>query len=270
MVGWCAAASTVGSALDEFLRHCQVALGTSRLHVVQQDGLAEARGLREAHIPRDRGAEDLTPEEFLRLARHLFREVETRIEHREQHALDGETRIVVLLHEPHGVEQFREALERVVLALNGNQHRVGRGEHVQREQAERWRAVDQDELVRLTQRREPATHDAFARGPVHEFDFGAHQVLRRRDHVQGREPHMRVHDFRHRHFVDQHVVQRAAHVVGADPDAARRVPLRVGIDEERPVFGRCEGCRHVDGGGGLPDATFLIRHGDHVGHILNL
>jgi hypothetical protein len=46
--------------------------------------------------------------------------------------------------EIHGGEQLRETFEGVVLALDRDEDRVGRGERVDREQAEGRRAVDED------------------------------------------------------------------------------------------------------------------------------
>ena len=47
----------------------EVALGPDRLHVVQQDRLAEARRLREPHVPGNRRIEDFAAEIFLRILR---------------------------------------------------------------------------------------------------------------------------------------------------------------------------------------------------------
>src|SRR5665811_1165830 len=41
------------------------------------------------------------------------------------------------------LEQLRESLERVVLALDGDEHLVGRNERVDGEQSQTWWAVDQ-------------------------------------------------------------------------------------------------------------------------------
>ena len=51
------------------------------------------------------------------------------------------------LHQRDVAEQLAQTLERVVLALDRDDHVVGRGEPVDRQQAERRRAVDEGEVV---------------------------------------------------------------------------------------------------------------------------
>ena len=60
-------------------------------------------------------------EVLARIGRHLAREIQSRVVHRQHHAVDSEGRIHALLHEMHGVQELRESLERVVLALERNQ-----------------------------------------------------------------------------------------------------------------------------------------------------
>ena len=55
---------------------------------------------------------------------NLVRKVQAAIEHRQQHTFDLEVRVEVLSHQLDGARQRRQSLERVVLALNGNQNRV--------------------------------------------------------------------------------------------------------------------------------------------------
>ena len=76
--------------------------------------------------------EDLAAEVFARFVGDLSREVEAGVVHREQHAVDRQVRVDAPLDEVDGVQQLREPLERVVLALERNQQRVGRREHVER------------------------------------------------------------------------------------------------------------------------------------------
>ena len=51
-------------------------------------------------------------------------------------------------------DEIGETFEREVLAVQRNQHAVGGDERVQREQAERGRRVDEDEVECVAQRRE--------------------------------------------------------------------------------------------------------------------
>ena len=53
---------------------------------------------------------------------------------------------------------------------------VGGDEGVEREQAEGRRAVDEDVVERVAERRDEAAHARFAMVGVDEFDFGAGEV----------------------------------------------------------------------------------------------
>src|SRR2546430_13734740 len=73
----------------------------------------------------------------------LFRSVV----HRQQHAVDRERGIEVPLHQFHGVQELREALEGVVLALDRNEDAVGGGEHVERSEEHTSELQSQSNLV---------------------------------------------------------------------------------------------------------------------------
>ena len=60
-------------------------------------------------------------------------------------------------------DEVGKALEREVLAGQRNQHGVGGDERVQREQPERRRRVDQDEVEVVANRREDALQPMLAR-----------------------------------------------------------------------------------------------------------
>src|SRR2546430_16439992 len=71
------------------------------------------------------------------------------------------------------------------------------------------------------------------RSPVDELHFGADQVLSRGDDVEMREMHVREAGVRERAAVEQGVVQGVADAIALDADAAGRVRLRIGVDEQR-------------------------------------
>src|ERR1019366_2552773 len=84
---------------------------------------------------------------LLQLRRDLLRERVARLVHGAQQALDLEPRIEGLAYLAYGLYQVAQALQRVVLALHRNHHRLGRDQAVEREQIERRRAVEQNEVV---------------------------------------------------------------------------------------------------------------------------
>lgn len=60
-------------------------------------------------------------------------------------------------------------------------------------------------------------------------------------------------------LVEQYLVDRLANFPDTDP--ARRVALRISVDEESALFGSRERCREVYSGGRLSDPAFLICDG---------
>src|SRR3954470_20299310 len=78
-------------AFDEFLGDVQVSLSSDRGDVVENDRFAEAWRLREADVTRHHVLEDLGPEILSGILRDLSRQIETRIVHGEQDAVDSET-----------------------------------------------------------------------------------------------------------------------------------------------------------------------------------
>jgi DNA-binding winged helix-turn-helix (wHTH) protein len=108
--------------------------------------------LREPDAPGDDGPVDAVPEVPANLVGDLAAELRATVVHREHSALDLEPRIQMVRDQANRREQLAEPLEGEVLALDGYQRRVGCGQRIEREQAERGRAVDQD-VVELTSNR---------------------------------------------------------------------------------------------------------------------
>jgi len=185
----------------------EVALRADRLHVVQEDRFTEAGRFRQSHVARDGDREHAAAEVLFRLFGDLFAEIEPRVVHRQQHAFDRERGIEIALHELHGVEQLRETFERVVLALNRDDHAVSGCQHVQREETERRRAVDHDVAVLVADISQGFAHPCFAPALIDELELGANQVLRRGDDVEIREMHVREARLSQRRAVDERFVE---------------------------------------------------------------
>src|SRR5215471_3472566 len=74
----------IGRALiapENLMSEGEVTLTSLRLDVVEQDGLSEARALREAHVPGYDRLEDEVLEVAADVARHLVGDVRPRVEH---------------------------------------------------------------------------------------------------------------------------------------------------------------------------------------------
>src|SRR5438445_11643152 len=68
-------------------------------------------------------------------------------------------------------------------------------------------------------------------------------------------------------IADEDVVDGGTELILRNADAARGVPLRVAVDEERALFGGSEAGGEVHGGRRLSDAALLVRDRDDAGHV---
>ena len=84
-------------------------------------------------------------------------------------------------HELDRVQELRQALERVVLALHRHEHAVGRREGVHGQRPQGGRAVDEDEVVALPRRRERGRQKGLPVVASRQLDRGARE-LRPRGH----------------------------------------------------------------------------------------
>src|SRR5882672_10405780 len=75
-----------------------------------------------------------------------------------------------------GVEELREALERVVLALHRNEQRVRGGEHIDGDETQRRRTVDEYVVVLRGDRCEGGAHRAVPVRMVDQFDFSTREL----------------------------------------------------------------------------------------------
>ena len=94
--------------------------------------------------------------------RDLLTEIGALVVHRHQHAGDVERRVQRGADAAQRGDEIGEPLEREVFAVERNQHGVGGDERVEREQPERRRRVDQDEVEAIAQRLEQIAQAALA------------------------------------------------------------------------------------------------------------
>ena len=125
-------------------------------------GTAVARRLAEPDVARDHGVEDERREVRADLALDVLGELRARVVHRQQHPRDRQPRVELALDQVERVEQAGQALEREVLGLHRDDHAVGGDERVDRQRAERRRAVEQDERVARRARGASASRRRFS------------------------------------------------------------------------------------------------------------
>src|SRR5712672_3619624 len=62
-----------------------------------------------------------------------------------------------------------------------------------------------------------------------------------------------------RRLADQHIIGRAVAIAAIDTESGGRIALRIEIDDQHILTDGGQRCAEIDGGGGLADATLLIR-----------
>ena len=174
-------------------------------------------------------------------------------------------RVEVRLDHLDVVHQLRHALQGVVLALDGDQH-LGRGnERVDRQQAQRRRAVDEHVVeVGALEFGQRVAQPVLAGHHADEFDLGAGQVDgggHAEQQFVVRTPAQRG---MQRDLPDQHLVgRRRSGLPVFDPQRRAGIALRIEVDHQRleSLHGQCR--RQVHRGRRLTDAALLIGDGEH-------
>src|SRR5215471_19917977 len=103
----------------------QIALAPLRLDVVKQHRLTEAWTLRKSHIAGNHRSKNQAGKMLPNFPRYLVRDIGPGVKHREEDSLGHQRRVQTLLDQVDGVQQLRKSFERVVLALQGYDDRVG-------------------------------------------------------------------------------------------------------------------------------------------------
>ena len=162
-------------------------------------------------------------------------------------------------------DQLRQSFEGVVLTLDRNEDRIGRGQCVHRHESERWRAVQQDVVVVVCNGGDEACEAALPLGEWGKLDVGARQSYRGWNDVESLDAswHRNVGEAR---GVNHRVVDGALDLGLVEPEPAGGVALGVQVDDENALAGEGQICRQVDHRGRLADAAFLVGAGNRLPH----
>ena len=162
-----------------------------------------------------------------------------------------------------GRDQLSDALQGVVLTLDRHEDLVRRTQRVDREQAERGRAVDQHVVVVVDDGVDCPVEPSLAAEGRHQLDLGAGQFEVCRGDEQALDAG-RLDAVLERHVVQQDVVHRRVQTA-LDAQARRRVGLRVDVDDQDSLAEVGEGRADVDRRRRLADTAFEIGDGDDAG-----
>ena len=155
-----------------------------------------------------------------------------------------------------------DALERVVFALERHQDRLGRGQRIEREEAERGRAIDEHEIVGAAAIFDRVAQAELAPHEADELDLGAGEMHRCRDDLEAGDQRL-LRDLRQRRRAEQEIVGVETLGGGGQAETSGCVGLGVEIEDENGLADRSEGRGKVNGRRGLADPALLVRNGEN-------
>ena len=191
--------------------------------------------------------------------------------HAKQNARDVEFRVEGFLHALNRVQQRGETLHRQKVRLQGNHHRVGSDEGIERQHAERRRAVDQDIVVGESAGGvEPVAKLELPAFDVGQLAFGGGEIDRRGEHAEIFRDHRRR--FGDGTLAGEHIVDGRHLAIGLDAIVQREVALRIEVNETQVKTFGGNGGTEVRHGRGLAHASLLIDNGNgfHGAHYSEL
>ena len=155
------------------------------------------------------------------------------------------------------MHQQPESLERVELALNGDQERVRRDDGVDGEQPKAGWGIDQHVVVIGGERFQRVLETTLASREINKLDLGTRQGNRRWHNVQAWDGRFQARlGQRSSHHDD--VVDACLDAAPIDAKSGRGIGLWVDVDQEHLPPHLSERSAHADRGGGLSDAALLV------------
>jgi hypothetical protein len=245
----------------------EIGFGAARARIIERHRLAVAWSLRKTYIPRNHGAIKDVAKVFAERLRHLLRKVGAIVVHGQQHAFDGQVRVVRRTHAFQGRDQLRDPFQSKILRLQRDDQRLRRGQDIEGEQIQGWRAIQKDQIeVALNWLNGPPQ----SQRPVlcsGQLNIRARQVLRAREQPQ--PIHLRRKNHLLRKAVSgKHVVNRMAIVIALKTQARRSIGLRIAVNQKRLQPLQRQACSQIDGRGGLAYAALLVDDSDDLSHGL--
>lgn len=215
----------------------------------------------QANVSRNHGLEDLRTEKAAKIGRNLAGKRGALVVHRQDDAFDFEFRIQIAANTHEGVEKLGNAFESQVFALDGDEDGVACGERIQREEIERGRAIENQEIILGFQRLDGLLELKFAIFEFHHLDRGARQVF-----IGGKQFEVFERGFldnRGGGFREQDdVIEGVAGGISGKAEAGRGIGLGIAIEQEGfQAFGG-EGSGQIDCGGCFANPAFLVGDSD--------
>lgn len=173
---------------------------------------------------KDTGTEKLT-----QVSLNLACQVRPVVVHSEQDALNLQRLIERLLDSLDGIHELGDAFQSEELALDRHEDRIGSDQGIERQQIERWGAIDQDEVIIRSNWLNGRSELQLAVLFVDEVEISSHEVPIGGGDGEPFECRWYDHLYKFR-ISDQHIVESLPICRLFDPEARRGVPLRVGVN----------------------------------------
>src|SRR5512135_1490364 len=145
--------------VQEFLCEVDVGFRAFRPYIIENNRLAIAGRFRKPDVSRYYGLQHQVGEVVAKIIPHLAAQVGPLVIHGQKDAQHREVGIEAVTDTIQCVEEVRYALKSEVLALDGDQHCLGGNEPVERENVQRWGAVNKYVVVFGQDRREDPLED---------------------------------------------------------------------------------------------------------------
>lgn len=155
--------------------------GTFGVLVENYGRLAVRGSLAEADITLDHGMEDHITEVLANLVHNLVCVAESGVVHSKEETLNRELRVESVLDDHDSVEEFCDAVESEVLALDRDYDRVGGCEAVDSDESEGRSTVDDYIVVGVADWSESLKHFFLAVLEFEHFEFHTYEVYMRRN-----------------------------------------------------------------------------------------
>ena len=203
------------------------ALGAAR---GREDRPTDGGRLGEPHRLRDRRRQHRQLVALPDVGQHGLGVVAAPVEHRRQDPEDLEVGVEDALHVGDGVEQLPHAAVAEHLARHRDDQPARGGERVQRQHAERRRAVQQHDVVVVDHRLERGAQDVLPTRARQQLRLRAGELDHARQQVHpvlARDQGLGGVD-----LAEQHLVDARRHLVGVDAEAEGQAGLGVQVDEQ--------------------------------------
>ena len=156
--------------------------GPDAFLIVEDCGQTVGRSLRELDVTLNNGSEHQFLEMPLHLVINLVGQTQAAVIHRKEKTFNFQSGIQPLLNHAYGVEQLADTFQSEIFALHGNDYRIGRRKGIHRNETERGRAVDDDEIVVGLDGFEHLPRLVFTLFELHKLDVGTGKIdIRRHD-----------------------------------------------------------------------------------------